>query len=91
MMDSKNRWLREDTGDDDPDLGNIEYDMISENRDNSYAHDARTDANGLFWNLKSFTIHLVILRHVISYTLPLTYELELQKKANGCLVGVSCS
>ena len=57
-------------------------DKISTNYDCSYSRDARRDAQGVFWTFKSFEFacHLIIVRHVISYTLSLTYELQQTKE-----------
>ena len=53
-------------------------DMISNNYDGSFNKDARNDAQGIYWTFKSFhfIVHLIIVRFVMSYTLPLTYELQ---------------
>ena len=53
-------------------------DMISDNHDGSYSKDARNDAQGVYWTFKQFplAIHLVIVRHIISYTHSLTYECQ---------------
>ena len=52
--------------------------MISNNYDGSFNKDARNDAQGIYWTFKSFhfIVHLIIVRFVMSYTLPLTYELQ---------------
>ena len=56
----------------------LTLDMISENFDGSYGRDARSDAQGVYWTFKSFqfAVYLIIVRHIIAYTLPLTYELQ---------------
>ena len=53
-------------------------DLIATNHDGSYAKEARSDAQGVYWTFKSFqfAIHLIIVRNVISYTNSLTYELQ---------------
>ena len=53
-------------------------DMINGNHDGSYSKEARTDAQGVYWTFKSFhhAIHLTIVRHIMSHTLSLTYELQ---------------
>ena len=53
-------------------------DMIASNFDGSYGRQARSDAQGVFWTMKSFQfpLHMIIVRNIISYTLPLTYELQ---------------
>ena len=53
-------------------------DMISSNHNGSYGKDARSDAQGVYWTLKSFhfAVHLFVVRNIMAYTLPLTYELQ---------------
>ena len=53
-------------------------DLIATNHDGSYnSKDARSDAKGLYWTFRFFfIIHLVIVRYVMSHTLPLTYKLQ---------------
>ena len=54
-------------------------DQIANNHDGSYNNrDARSDAHGLYWTFRSFQFcfHLIIIRFVMSYILPLTYELQ---------------
>ena len=81
----KTRWLRRIDGLEgvhemmEPILQTL--DMISCNHDDSYNKDARSDAQGVYWTFRSFQflVHLVIVRYVMSYTLPLTYELQAEK------------
>ena len=56
----------------------ITLNMIAENYDGSYKKEARQDANGLYHNLKTFSsaVHFIITRHVISYMVPITFELQ---------------
>ena len=51
---------------------------ISQNYDGSYRADARSDANGLLHRIPTFdfVINLVVMRHVLAYIQPLTYELQ---------------
>lgn len=56
----------------------ITLNAIAENHDGSYKKEARQDANGLYSNLKTFSsaVHFIITRHVISYMVPITFELQ---------------
>ena len=61
-------------------------DLIATNHDGSYAKEARSDAQGVYWTFKSFqfAIHLIIVRNVISYTNSLTYELQEKQLMLSC-------
>ena len=59
----------------------ITFDMIANNFDGSYSHDAGSDAQGVFHTMKSFyfAVNIIIVRSILAYTLPLTYELQKRK------------
>ena len=53
--------------------------MIANNHDGSYNNkEGRSDAQGLYWTFRSFCfmIHLVFVRFVMYYTLPITKEFQ---------------
>ena len=56
----------------------VSLSSIAENHDGSYKREARSDAAGLHSNMTSFNfaVHLIVLRKVLSYTYPLTFELQ---------------
>ena len=56
----------------------VTLNLIAENHDGSYNAEARQDANGLYSHIKTFSfgVHFIIVRQVLSYMVPLTFELQ---------------
>lgn len=56
-------------------------DSISSNYDGSYSHEAQSDAQGVYWTMKSFPfiVHLVIVRNILAYLWPLSIELQAKR------------
>ena len=56
----------------------VTLNLIADDFDGTYKKEARQDANGLYSNIKtfSFTVHFIITRQVISYMVPISFELQ---------------